>query len=80
MISADTKEKLGSINFDSIRFEEEGNGGIVVVFTDAAEKGKLEELALSAYSITEDSEENREIYLQKLLEAIVDEAVRNIDV
>ena len=60
-------EKIQQLNLESVRMQEESDGGISVVFADADEKNKLAEVAKQAYGI-EDSEEA----LKNLFDELID--------
>lgn len=69
----ETLLKLAEVDFDTVKFEKESDGGVNVVFTNKAEMQKLEDIALSFYEISEDTEETRQESLIKFIDILLDE-------
>lgn len=65
----ETLEAIQKLNMDTIRFEEDSEDQVTVVFTDKEVKTNLENIALGEFNL-EDTEANRESGLAQLFDAV----------
>jgi hypothetical protein len=75
MISQEIKDKLNEVDFNTIEFKEEADGGIVIVFSKESEKIKLENIAVTLFTPLEDTKEERDKSLTQLLQLVVESAL-----
>lgn len=71
------KQKLSEVDFVKIKFEEDGSGGVTVIFFDEAEKQKLENIAISYFKVKKDTPKSREKNLMKLMNLVLNESLKN---